>query len=64
MDNALFDEAVKLTPNERVVFAELLLESLEHEDEQIKQTWLLEVKHRIKAVKEGEATLVDLDVII
>lgn len=64
MDNALFDKAVKMSPTERVMFAELLLESIDYEDEKIKEAWLVEVKERMKAAKNGEARLVDLEQIL
>jgi len=35
MDVKLFDEAMKIPPRERVVFAELILASIEQEDEDI-----------------------------
>ena len=35
MDEELFEKALKMAPNERLAFAELILASLEHEDKEI-----------------------------
>jgi len=61
METILLDKALELPPNERVAFAELILASIEHEEEEIRQSWILEVKDRMKAVKEGKAKLLDFD---
>jgi hypothetical protein len=46
--------------NERVELAELILSSIDHEDEVIRQAWVAEVKDRVTAVREGRANLLDL----
>lgn len=61
MNKKLFEEALKLPVNERVVFAELILASLEQENEEVKTAWIQEVKDRYKAVKEGKAKLLDFE---
>jgi hypothetical protein len=61
MDNALLEKALQMPPNERVVFAELILASIDHEDEEIRRSWVGEVGNRIKAVNEGRAKLLDFD---
>ena len=61
MDTILLEKALELPPNERVAFAELILASIEHEEERIRQTWIMEVNDRIKAIKEGKATLLDFE---
>ena len=35
MDKELFERALKMSPNERLAFAELILASLEHEDNEV-----------------------------
>jgi len=50
-----------MSPNERLEFAEILLASIEHEDEKIREKWITEVKERIDAVKTGKAKLIDFD---
>ena len=50
-----------MSPNERVEFAQLILTSIEHEDEKIRQKWMTEVKDRMAAVKSGKAKLIDFD---
>lgn len=61
MDNELFERILKLSPNERLTFAELILASLEHEEDEIRHTWVNEVSERMKAVSEGRAKLLDFD---
>lgn len=54
-------KVLEMPPNERVTFAELILASLDHEDEEIRQVWVSEVKDRMQAVREGKAKLLDFD---
>ena len=61
MDKKLFEKALKMPVNERVVFAELILASLEQENDEVRLVWLDEVNSRIKAVKEGRAKLLDFE---
>jgi len=61
MDKKLLDKALMMSPNERVIFAELILASLEHEDEKIRLAWLSEVKARIRAVEDGRAKILDFN---
>lgn len=61
MDNELFEKVLKLAPNERLTFAELILASLEHEEEEVRHTWINEVNERMKAVREGRAKLLDFE---
>ncbi|MBI2447344.1 MAG: addiction module protein [Candidatus Omnitrophica bacterium] len=61
MDKALLEKALEMSPNERVVFAELILSSIDHEEDEIRELWLSEVKDRIKAVNEGKAKLLDFE---
>lgn len=61
MDQELFEKALKMAPNERLVFAELIISSLEHEEDDIKKAWVKEVKDRIKAVAGGRSKLLDFE---
>jgi len=61
MDRDLFEKALKMPPNERLAFAELILASLEHEEDEIRHIWIKEVSERMKAVNEGQAKLLDFD---
>ena len=61
MNVSILDEALKITPKERVLLAELLLESIDYEDETLKKTWLNEVKARMQAVENGQAKLLDFN---
>jgi hypothetical protein len=61
MDTALLEKALEMPVNERVAFAELILASIEHEDEEIRQLWISEVNSRIKAVNDGTSKLLDFD---
>jgi hypothetical protein len=61
LDKKLFEKALKLPVNERAVFAELILASLDQENDEVRLAWLNEVKDRMKAVKEGNAKLLDFE---
>jgi hypothetical protein len=63
MDKELFDKALKMAPNERLAFAELILSSLDYEESEVRNVWLNEVKDRMKAVNEGQAKLLDFEAI-
>ncbi len=57
MENALLEKAIEMPPNKRVAFAELILASIDYEEEGIRQSWIMEVKDRMRAVNEGKAKL-------
>jgi len=61
MDNILLKNALEMPPNERVAFAELILASIDYEEDEIRQSWIREVKDRINAVNEGKAKLLDFE---
>lgn len=61
MDSNLLDKAMKMSPKERVAFAELILASIDYEEDIIRKTWITEVKNRMKAVKEGKSKLLDFE---
>ena len=61
MDTNLLDKAMKMPPKERVAFAELILASIDYEEEKNRKTWITEVKNRMKAVKEGKSKLLDFE---
>ena len=49
-----------MPPSERVAFAELILASIDSEEE-IRQAWVKEVKEHISIVNEGKAELLDFE---
>ncbi len=55
------EKALEMSPNERLAFAELILASLDHENDEIRQTWVSEVKDRMEAVRQGKAKLIDFE---
>jgi hypothetical protein len=61
MNKTLLEKALEMPPNERVVFAELILASIDYEKDEILQEWIVEVKNRMAAVKEGKAKLLDFE---
>ncbi len=61
MDKFLFEKAMEMPPNERVAFAELILQSIDFENEEIRDSWMEEVKDRMNAVKEGKSQLIDFE---
>ena len=60
MESRLLEEALKMPHNERVELAEMILASIDHENEEIRQAWVAEVEDRMTAVREGKARLIDL----
>jgi putative addiction module component (TIGR02574 family) len=61
MNKNLLEKALEMPPNERVVFAELILASIDHEETEIQKAWLMEVESRMKAVNEGKSSLLDFE---
>ncbi len=61
MDNLLLEKALEMPVNERIVFAELILASIDNEEEEICRLWIDEVNNRIKTVKEGKSKLYDFE---
>lgn len=61
MDKDLFNKVLNMPPNERLTFAELILSSLDYEEEEIRNAWTKEVNDRMKAVTEGRAKLLDFE---
>jgi len=61
MDTALLDKALEMPPNERVTFAELILASIDYEEDEIRQSWIQEVNDRMRAFNEGRAKLLDFE---
>ena len=61
MDETLFEKALEMSPNEGLAFAELILASIDHEEEQVRRSWINEVKDRMYAVKSGKAKLLDFE---
>ena len=61
MDKALLDKTLEMPPEERVVFAELILASIDYEEDENCESWIAEVKNRMKAVNEGRAKLLDFE---
>ena len=59
MNKALLEKALKMPPNERVILAELILSSIDYEEEEIRKSWLSEIEARMEAVNKGEAKLLD-----
>ena len=50
-----------MPPIQRVALAELLLASIDNEEEEIRQSWINEANERMKAVEEGRSKLHDID---
>ena len=61
MEKTLLEKALEMPPNERVAFAELILASIDYKEEEIRQSWIMEVKARIRAVNAGKAKLFDFE---
>lgn len=61
MDKLLINKAIELPPIQRVELAELLLASIDYEEDEIRDAWVGEVNERMKAVNDGSSTLLDFD---
>jgi len=61
MDKALLEKALEMPPNERLTFAELILASLDFEEDEIRLAWINEVNDRMHAVIDGRARLLDFE---
>ncbi|MCI0493988.1 addiction module protein [candidate division KSB1 bacterium] len=61
MDTVILEKALEMPPNERLTFAELILASIDHEEDEIRQAWIQEVNDRMKAVNEGKARLLNFE---
>ena len=61
MDKSLLKKALEMPPNERLTFAELILASIDYEEEEIRNSWINEVNDRMKAFNEGRAKLLDFE---
>ena len=61
MHSKLLNDALAMPPHERVVFAELILASIDHEDDEIRRSWIDEVKNRMESVAAGKSKLLDFD---
>ena len=61
MDKELFEKALQMPPNDRLTFAELILASIDFEEDKIRNEWIEEVYDRMKAVTEGRAKLLDFE---
>lgn len=61
MDKTLLKKALEMPPNERLTFAELILASIDFEEDEIRESWILEVNDRMKAFNEGRAKLLDFE---
>ncbi len=51
----IIEEALHLTPQERYIIIENLVQSLNKPDEEIDKIWIEESKKRLKSYKEGKA---------
>lgn len=57
----ILDEAIKIPPKDRVQLAELILASIDYEDDNLRKIWLAEVKDRMESVENGKSTLLDFN---
>jgi len=61
MDNGLLDLTLKMPSQERVAFAGLILASIDHEEEEVKKSWISEVRKRIEGVNQGKVELLGFE---
>ncbi|NLD37863.1 MAG: addiction module protein [Desulfatiglans sp.] len=63
MVTKILDEALKIPTNERVALAELILASIDYEEEPVREAWIAEVKDRMSAVQDDKSRLLDFHVL-
>ncbi|MCI0515462.1 addiction module protein [candidate division KSB1 bacterium] len=61
MDQMLLEKVLRMPPNERFTFAELILASIDNESEEIRQVWIQEIYARMQTVREGKANLLNFE---
>lgn len=61
MDKELLEKALKMAPNDRLAFAQVILASIDFEEKEVRDEWIQEVRDRIQAVNEGRAKLIDFE---
>ncbi len=61
MDKLLINKVMQMPLIQRVALAELLLASIDNEDDEIRQSWIVEANEKMKAVEEGRSELYDID---
>lgn len=57
MDRALLERALNIPANERVELAQILLASIEVQDEGVRRSWIDEVQRRIASHRDGRSSL-------
>lgn len=50
----IIENALKLSPPEKLIVIESILKSLDEPDEEIKKIWLEEAEKRLQAYREGK----------
>jgi len=61
MDKTLFKKAMEMPPHERVAFAELILQSIDYEEDEVREAWINEVRDRMDAVNKNTSHLIDFE---
>ncbi len=61
MDEILLKKSLEMPPSERVAFSEMILASIEQENDDVRKSWITEVKQRMKLVSEGKSQLLDFE---
>lgn len=57
----LFDEAMKLKPEERFALLESLIRSLDEPDQALDDIWAEEAEKRLKACREGKLAAIPVE---
>ncbi len=59
MQTQIIKELLQIPARQRVELAEVMLESVEQESDEINKLWIEEVEKRIKSYKNGESVVMD-----
>lgn len=54
VDSILFEKALELKPQDKIVLIEALVTSLDQPDPEISKIWVQEAEERLKAYREGK----------
>nr|VFK55565.1 MAG: Putative addiction module component [Candidatus Kentron sp. TC] len=61
MKTNLLQSALEIPEKERVIFAKTITADIDRKEQEIRQSWIEEVKTRMKATNEGKANLLDFE---
>nr|VFK46794.1 MAG: Putative addiction module component [Candidatus Kentron sp. TC] len=61
MKTNLLQSALEIPEKERVIFTKTITADIDRKEQEIRQSWIEELKTRMKATNEGKANLLDFE---